>query len=280
MNIDDKKTKPITILIIGEVCMDVFHYCKTERLSPEAPVPVVKIINTEKNAGMAGNVELNLKSLIEENIKIETIYPMGLPMKERYVDERTNHYHLRVDENDTFEQIVFNGHNISKISKSNYIVISDYNKGFLTDEDIKTIRNYNKKAKIFIDTKKIISENVYKSVNYIKINEDEYLKNITTNTYISKRLNFKKNESIYTSQHRISKVIITLGAKGAMHHNILFSQKNPLTTIDVSGAGDTFLSALVASYITYNDICKAIEYANEVSREVVGIRGVSIPSKV
>ena len=51
------------VLVIGDICKDVSHYVKCERLCPEAPVPVVTVVETKSNDGMAGNVARNIKSL-------------------------------------------------------------------------------------------------------------------------------------------------------------------------------------------------------------------------
>ena len=53
------------ILIIGESCMDIFHYGECNRLTPEAPVPVFNSISLWKNGGMAMNVYNNFKMLIK-----------------------------------------------------------------------------------------------------------------------------------------------------------------------------------------------------------------------
>ena len=103
--------------------------------------------------------------------------------------------------------------------------------------------------------------------------------NLVTDSYLKKLAKPVNGISGLIPQHKINKVIVTLGAKGAMHHNILYRQINPLSTIDVSGAGDTFLAALVASYIESNNISSSITYANKVARQVVSERGVSVASK-
>ena len=55
--------KELKVLVIGESCDDVFIYGEVLRLSPEAPVPVIKPLRETYSKGMAENVELNLKSL-------------------------------------------------------------------------------------------------------------------------------------------------------------------------------------------------------------------------
>ena len=56
------------VLVIGETCVDKFVYCEANRMSPEAPVPVINPINVTTNDGMAGNTVANIKSLFPESI--------------------------------------------------------------------------------------------------------------------------------------------------------------------------------------------------------------------
>ena len=60
------------ILVIGETCRDVFVYCDSNRLCPEAPVPVLNIVDQRENPGMAGNVRRNIESLLGDAIDINT----------------------------------------------------------------------------------------------------------------------------------------------------------------------------------------------------------------
>ncbi len=60
------------ILVIGETCRDVFVYCDSNRLCPEAPVPVLNIVDQRENPGMAGNVRRNIESLLGYTIYIHT----------------------------------------------------------------------------------------------------------------------------------------------------------------------------------------------------------------
>ena len=87
------------IVIIGETCVDKFIYCDINRLSPEAPVPILQPINTEVNAGMSGNTVANIKAL-EPTSKVLHFSNLSQVTKTRYVEKKTNHMFLRVDEGD------------------------------------------------------------------------------------------------------------------------------------------------------------------------------------
>lgn len=73
------------------------------------------------------------------------------------------------------------------------------------------------------------------------------------------------------------KVIVTLGANGARHADIVYSSPSPKETIDVSGAGDTFLAAFAIKYLETRDVKQAIPYANQLSSIVVSKKGVVTP---
>jgi len=84
------------ILIIGEQCIDKFIYCEVNRLSPEAPVPVLNPVKTTKNNGMAGNVYENV-CVLDKKANVILISQDKDITKTRYVDIKSNHMFLRVD---------------------------------------------------------------------------------------------------------------------------------------------------------------------------------------
>jgi len=117
------------ILLIGDSCIDKFVYGKCERLSPEGPVPIFSKSKIVENSGMAGNVKENLIALGAE---VDFITNEELITKTRYVENSRNHLLLRVDEEGTIKS--FN----QEVDFDCYdaIVIVDYNKGFLTQENL------------------------------------------------------------------------------------------------------------------------------------------------
>ena len=87
----------IKFLVIGDSCTDVHIYGKCNRLSPEAPVPILNPIKQIKNGGMAKNVKSNL---IKMGADVQIVTNPNNIKKIRYVDAHTNAMLLRVDEND------------------------------------------------------------------------------------------------------------------------------------------------------------------------------------
>jgi D-beta-D-heptose 7-phosphate kinase/D-beta-D-heptose 1-phosphate adenosyltransferase len=244
------------ILVIGESCRDVYRYGECSRLCPEAPVPVVKIDNGEVNInpGMAMNVYENIVSLSSDiDVDIITNDNWRQINKTRYVDQRTNYIVLRVDENDA--SIPRCKVNEIDFTKYDAVVISDYNKGFLTNQDIEYISTQH--AITFLDTKKILSK-WCKRIKFIKINEFEY-----------NRTKHMLNKDIS------SRMIVTLGPNGAKHCNRIYPV--PKVEIkDTSGAGDTFIAALCVKYTETHDIEESIKYANESATMIVQKKGVSV----
>ena len=144
----------MNILVIGDSCTDVFRYGKVTRIAPEAPVPIIVPEKETSNPGMAGNVVANLKAL-GANIKFLT--NKTEIRKVRYVCSKYNHLLLRVDENDTCERIELTDPISFDPDTFDAVIISDYCKGFLKEEDIQMLSK-KFKCPTFLDTKKILGK--------------------------------------------------------------------------------------------------------------------------
>ena len=241
------------VLVIGDSCEDIFVYGKCDRICPEAPVPVFLPVETKINGGMSKNVFNNLGSL-NSSVEYSLITNPNKIIKTRYVDYKTNQMIVRVDENDKADKFYRN----TDLLRYNYdaVVISDYNKGFLTEDDIEWLAN--KYPVTFLDTKKQIGDWV-KNITYIKINESEYNRN---KEYLDKSFD--------------SNLIVTLGEKGVRYNNDVYPPKDIVDAFDLSGAGDTFLAGLVTSYIEDKDINKAILFAQECAGKAIVKKGVAV----
>jgi len=137
----------LKILVIGESCRDEFIYCEALRLAPDLPVPVLQELTRNSNPGMAANVHRNIQSR-EANVGLITNADWQSVTKTRYVHEMSNHLFLRVDTSHDIQRIELTSYRLD----AEIVVISDYNKGFLTSEDIQMICENNKI--VFLDTKK------------------------------------------------------------------------------------------------------------------------------
>jgi bifunctional ADP-heptose synthase (sugar kinase/adenylyltransferase) len=248
--------KHMNIMVIGDSGTDVFQYGSITRLCPEAPVPIFNPTYKTSNPGMSGNVVANLKALGANVFHITNSESIT---KTRLVDERTNQILLRIDENDKVNRISTSElykikHNMHNGIYIDAIIISDYDKGFLEEEDIEWICNNNNNT--FIDTKKIIDHWISKA-SFIKINHVEYEKTKYT-------LN---NLDLY------HKLIITLSDKGCKYRDEIFPVSK-VTIKDVSGAGDTFISSLVLKWLKTGEVDLAIKFAQECATIVVQKQGV------
>ena len=153
----------MTILVVGDSCEDVFIYGDITRLTPEAPAPVFNPLRKKTNGGMAKNVANNVEAL---KTTIFTVTNNNNIRKVRYVDDKSNQLVLRVDEHDhcdridkeTLMQIKNNEYRplMSNKTSVDAIIISDYCKGFLEEEDIQYICENNQN--VFIDTKKELGD--------------------------------------------------------------------------------------------------------------------------
>jgi bifunctional ADP-heptose synthase (sugar kinase/adenylyltransferase) len=247
----------MVITVIGELCRDVFKYGNVTRLCPEAPVPVLTDVYKELNWGMAGNVQENLLAYNPE-LNINLIHQKNLIKKTRYIDDKTNHMFLRVDEGENeVDTLILTPETVQTITESDLVIVSDYNKGFLTEKTLVKIGKLSKLS--IIDTKKTISKDLIDSFTFIKLNEHEY----------------QRNKNI--SDKNKDKFIITLGMNGAKHDDIVFLSPSPKQTIDVSGAGDTFTAFFSLKYFETKNISESIKFANQMASIVVSKRGVVTP---
>ena len=154
------------ILVIGDTCTDIFRYGEVNRLATEAPVPIIKPEKEISNPGMAGNVVENLKPL-DLDIEVGFIHQNKIITKTRFVDYKSNHMFIRVDEGENnVEPLILTEEMVELIKESDAVIISDYNKGFL-NEDVLFEISYHSRF-IIMDTKKRISEKLVPNFNFIK----------------------------------------------------------------------------------------------------------------
>lgn len=238
------------ILVVGESCTDKFVYCDAIRLAPDLPVPVLQIVREASNPGMAANVFRNISAHID-GVTLLTNPNYGQVTKTRYMHESSNHMFIRVDSAHEFGTLNFEELDLNH----ELIVISDYNKGFLSDTIIQKICENH--PNVFLDTKKKLGQWAEKA-SIIKINDYEY----------------KKSKPFLTETLE-NKIIHTMGSKGCEFNGKIYPVESREVR-DTSGAGDSFMAALVVKYIQTKNIEESIIYANEMASEVVQHRGVGV----
>ena len=237
MSKDIQQQKKFKILLIGEICRDVYVFGNVSRLNPEAPVPVLKKIKKESKCGMAGNVFKNIQEMAGSITRINFYSNDHEDIKKiRFIDKKSNYQIMRYDIEKDIDSLEFD-----KIEKLDYdaVVISDYDKGFLNNNLIKKIVNAFKNCKIFVDTKR-------KDISFfkncvLKVNERES----------------KESHSCPKS----SELVVTLGDRGCCYDGKIYAT-NKVDVHDVCGAGDVFLAALVVRWLETKDMISAIKTAN------------------
>jgi D-beta-D-heptose 7-phosphate kinase / D-beta-D-heptose 1-phosphate adenosyltransferase len=233
--------------LVGDMIKDIYVYGECNRISPESPIPVFEQKRIVVTDGGSGNVARNLKSL---GMEVEHYYSGQISEKTRYVvgDQIV----FRSDK-DAISDIAITDVEFSPQIK--YVILSDYNKGFLADPStLITNLNY-KHIKSIVDIKKNIEH--YRNAFIVKMNEREY------NTYCKNR---ELND--LRLKYNIENIIVTLGARGS-----LVATPEGQTTIkteyhqvsDVTGAGDVFISALAYFINIGESVLKSAEYATKLA---------------
>jgi bifunctional ADP-heptose synthase (sugar kinase/adenylyltransferase) len=236
------------VLLIGDSCLDEYHYGTVERISPEAPVPILKITRTETKPGMAANVKDNLEAL---GIEVDFLTGGIRSIKKRFIDERSKQHVLRVDEDKPNPP--FNAWRDSlAYNQYDAVIISDYDKGFITYDNVSAVRSQFK-GPIFIDSKK--RDLAQFEGCFVKVNQLE--RSMASST--------------------CSNMIVTLGAEGSNLNGVNYPAPK-VEVVDVCGAGDTFLAALTYKFLETNSIEDAIIFANKAASISVQHTGVYAPT--
>lgn len=296
------------ITVIGDVMIDWYLHGESSRISPEAPVPVVNFKESKFQLGGAANVANNLKhleiepfligavgkdhfgSLLKEHLKVEKIKFNLLSeksfktiCKQRLMS--SNQQLARIDYEQYFHTSKLSNilNTFTKnIAKTDLIIVSDYGKGTVSNARklIQSARKF--KKKILIDPKgKDFTK--YKGANLITPNKSEF-ENIMGKVGSKKDLENKAKKML---EHLdLESLIVTLGSEGMYvltksNKKIFGSFINayPQEVFDVSGAGDTMMSALGAALSEDNDIFSAAEFANLAASISVSKLGTSTVSK-
>ena len=267
----------IKVMVIGDVMTDSYVFGKVERISPEAPVPVVHITHREERPGGAANVAINLKALgaipflcsvtgddisgstfqtLLEKEGINTSYIQKVKGRKTTVKTRVignNHQLLRVDD-ETIEELSDNVGNafakhciaLMDTEKPGVIVLEDYDKGVLSELVITQLVNAALVRGIptAVDPKKK-NFNVYEGVTLFKPNLHELKSGIGVTVDKIDVPHLKEAVSTLLDKRRISIVMVTLSEAGvfiASRDEAMLLPAHVRNISDVSGAGDTVIS--------------------------------------
>ena len=297
------------ILVVGDIMLDKHIYGTISRLSPEAPVPILKVEKESYNSGGAANLANNLVSLGAEvylagvvgedeaqqilfneldknNINYSCIIKTKKPtiQKIRGLARQHKLYHqhiLRIDYEDTSRISREDEEKLlslikQKINDIDAIAMCDYAKGTLTESLVKLLISLAKQNnKLITADCKPINVDFYKNVDLLKPNKKEAIEMTLTENIeeAGKRLMEKLN----------SNVVITKGAEGfsifEKNKNILHIPSNVKEVYDVSGAGDTVMAVLTIALLSNYNLKEAVELADRAAGIVIGKPGVETVSK-
>jgi len=289
--------KKLRIGVLGDIMVDTYLWGKVERISPEAPVPIVSLQKKENRIGGAGNVVLNLSAL---GVKADLISVVGkdamgaelrLLMKQfclepdfivqsdkRITTSKTrvicqNQQMIRIDNEMTNdlsaneeEEILgkFKEYIVQK--KPHLLIMEDYNKGVLTEKVITSVIRICKEHNVLIAVdpkeKNFFS---YKGVDIIKPNLKEVIQavGVEWNDISSIALGKLHDAMKERLNHKIS--LISLSEHGVYYNsdnNALIIPSHRRVIADVSGAGDTVIAVATAVFAATGDIHFAAEIAN------------------
>lgn len=297
-----------SILVIGDVMLDKFMWGKADRISPEAPVPIISVDQISHSPGGAANVALNLSklsanahilaivgddnesklledSLIKDGVKVKFIKDIkkSTTTKTRIIAHgqqvvRTDYENKNDITSEQIENIKDALYDLS--TEIDAIIIEDYNKGILVKDCIETILDMSAKHNlpVYVDPKR---DNffVYNKIRLFKPNMFEF----------ESMINFdKQNKSFEELGKQLREKIdaeilmITRGEEGVT----LFTDNNVQTigtkarkVHDVSGAGDTAISAFVLSDLSGASIEESAMISNYAAGRVceeVGVVPISL----
>jgi len=284
------------ILVIGDVMLDQYVSGSTDRLSPEAPVPVVKIDSQFSVLGGAANVANNLAAL---GANVSLLGVVGRDDNARIVNElleakeianqlldadifttvktrviSRNQQMVRVDREEVFsDEDAFVNHLSGVLSffQGSAIIVSDYAKGVCSPGAMKVILTWatNNDVKVLIDPKGT-DWSKYEGAFLIKPNvkELEELFNTSIENTNSEIAQFGKE---IRSRYNIEHVLITRSEEGMthIHDEILHVKSRKVDIYDLSGAGDTVIAVLVFLIQQGEDISIAINKANQAGSYVI-----------
>ncbi len=292
-----KKFQLIKVGVIGDVMLDTYMWGSVERISPEAPVPIVSLQKKEQRIGGAGNVALNLQSLGAKayvlsvtgdddeaqrlnalfidnkiNIKYSVVSANRITTSKTRVICR-NQQMMRLDSEITTDLTREEEQNLldrfeSFIAKEKprIVILEDYNKGVLTEAVIRSVISISKQAGVLtaVDPKrKNFFE--YEGVDLFKPNLKEVKEalNLLFTDDSPTLLQNIHSQLQHLLHHKVS--FITLSDKGVFYEGNGQSEVIPshLRNIaDVSGAGDTVIAVAALVYATTQNIFLMAEIAN------------------
>ncbi len=288
------------VLVVGDIGIDEYVKGEVKRISPEAPVPVLNVEQTESRLGLAANVAQNITSLggscelvsvVGEDksaLDLKKIFnECGIEKLSLVVDDsrpttkktrviHEAHHIVRIDyEKKEFispaiEKQVFQSFE-SKIEQASVVVIEDYNKGIFTENLIQKIIKKSKEVGklVLVDPHETTPLSFYKGADIITPNTQESfaLLNISRDSILDKSITPLLLAQKMMKELGSERMIITQGKDGvSIFENNQWLQLPTLAkqVYDVTGAGDTVIATLalgLSSGLSLPESCLLANYA-------------------
>ncbi|NQT97665.1 MAG: D-glycero-beta-D-manno-heptose-7-phosphate kinase [Candidatus Marinimicrobia bacterium] len=289
-----------SILVVGDLMLDQYFWGKAERISPEAPVPIVRIESINNMPGGAGNVALNLAQLncrtrivgligddeqgkkLTEKLDQAGIATNGLTVclgrpttvKTRIIAQnqqilRTDREELSPIDSGWVEKLIQQV--IKAIPDSDGIIIADYDKGVLSKAMIVNLLEEasNNDVPVYVDPK---TSNffTYQNIRLFKPNKDEFLNALGTTDNTESEFKLLGEELVHRLNAEI--VMVTLGDKGvSLFYNDEFHtiSTKARKVHDVTGAGDTMIAVFTLADLTGASPVESAQIANYAAGRVI-----------
>lgn len=300
------------ILVLGDLMVDEYILGKVGRISPEAPVPVLNYRGTERSAGGASNVALNMHAMggklsmagvaglddsgiwLREFLSAAAIDTEGIVAEDNRMTTVKTRFAtkvqqlLRVDREDsrpikerTQAQIL--DHITRHISEWDAVVLSDYCKGVFENPDFvrRIIRICNDNHVIVTIDSKSRHIEAFENADFVKPNNLE-LEN-AVNIEISDLESLDRAGKVYLERSRAKSIIVTRGAEGISIFERGSRRRDyaskAVQVFDVTGAGDTVISTVTLGLASGLSLDDAVVLANIAAGVVIGKRGTAVVTK-
>ena len=294
-----------SLLVIGDVMLDRYWFGDTSRISPEAPVPIVKINGTDNRPGGAGNVALNIAALgakvtllgitgkdeaakiLEQQLTIASVThdlcmldSIATIMKLRIISRHQQLLRLDFEEKliQTDKNILIE-HYKKHLPHANLVVLSDYQKGTLSDPQIFIQLARKANIPVLVDPKGM-DFSIYQGAHIITPNFKEF-EAIVGPCHHEQEIIEKGR--VILQKYKIDTLLITRGEDGMTLIEPHHSSHLPAyarEVFDVTGAGDTVIGTLGAAVACGTDILTSVALSNLAASLVVnklGAAAVSTP---
>jgi D-beta-D-heptose 7-phosphate kinase / D-beta-D-heptose 1-phosphate adenosyltransferase len=289
------------VLVVGDLMLDRYWHGPTSRISPEAPVPVVRVDEIEERPGGAGNVALNIATLGSQStvLGLTGDDEAAAALETRLTSSNVNCSFTKLDNNSTItklrvisrhQQLIrldfedgFQGNDGKKLAENfeqkvkdtDVVICSDYGKGCLTDVQA-LIQSAIKAGKPVLVDPKGSDFSIYKNATLITPNLSEF--EAVVGHCINDEDLVEKGERL-RDELNLTALLITRSEQGMT----LLEKGQPVFHIptrardvyDVTGAGDTVISSFAASLAAGQSMQQATALANVAAGVVVGKLGTA-----